>query len=618
MALSLDYKSFSPDGATKTASGAKWWKESESELPSAIEACISTLQQAQTRIDTQRGISVRLYGNSPVFGVHGMSASKIPTNPAMRDRVTFNLVQSVVDTVQAKIAQNKPKPLILTKRGDYKLQRKAQKLNQFLEGVFYENHAHTPNGPLIFRDAGVLGTGATHVFNYHGRVKYERVLAGELLVDEKEALYGNPRQLHRIKNIDRGVLADFCPQHRKMIMSASGSTDIETQAQPHLADQLTVAESWHLPSGPDAKDGKHVIVINDGVLFSETWEKSYFPFSFYHYSPRMYGFWGQSLAEQLQNLQLEINKMLWVAQRSYHLAGSFKILIEQGSKIVKEQLNNDIGAIITYTGTRPDYIVPPVLPAEFQQRLVWLIQSGYEQAGVSMLSAQSKKPMGLDSGKALREFNDIETDRFQITGQNYQHYFLDLAKLTIATARDIYAQTGKLSVNIPGRKFIESIDWKDVDMEEDQYLMQTFPISSLPNDPEGRLQTIQEYIQAGMIDPRQGRRLLDFPDIDQVEGLKNSVEERILFGLDKIVDEGKFTPPDPFMDLAMARELALQYYNQFAIAGLEEERLDMIRTFMNQVDDLLNKAQPPQMPVAPPLEQPQPMNPGVPGMPPIM
>ena len=42
-----------------------------------------------------------------------------------------------------------------------------------------------------------------------------------------------------------------------------------------------------------------------------------------------------------------------------------------------------------------------------------LYNRSFEIAGISQLSAQSSKPSGLDSGRALREFSDIESERFQ-------------------------------------------------------------------------------------------------------------------------------------------------------------------------------------------------------------
>jgi hypothetical protein len=578
----IDYTKFSPNGPVDaTPIDHRWWTLSRKEIPQAVTAITNFLSQNDLRRQSQYQMSTKLYGNSVVAG-------KMQLN---RDRVTYNVVQSVVDTIGSKMCKNKPKPLFLTSGGDWKVQRKAKKLDKFVEGIFYENKAHQL-GATVFRDATVLGDGIIHVFEHYGRVKYERVLSSELFVDSVEAFYGEPRQMHRMKNVDRQVLIDLFPDKKREIALVD-TAKADRGGASNIADQVTVIESWHLPSGPDAGDGLHTICIETEALLVEEWKRDHFPFAFLHWSRRMHGFWGQGLAEQLQPIQLEINKLLWVIQRSMHLAGSFKVLLENGSKIVKEHLNNDIGAIVTYNGTPPSYVTPPIVPLEYYQHLQNLKVMAFEQAGISMLSAASQKPAGLNSGKALREYNDIESDRFRLIGQDYENLFLDLAKLSVEAAKEIFERDGKYPVQVPGRKFIETIDWKDVDMDEDQYFMKIFPVSSLPSDPAGRLQTVQEYVQAGFLSPRAARRLLDFPDLEQIEDLQNATEDYLHFILGKLIEEGEYTPPEPFDDLNLAHELGLEYYEQGKLNGLEPEKLEMLRTFIDQVNLLKTKAQPP-------------------------
>lgn len=625
MSFSIDYKNFSSEGTKPKDVNPKWWEisgENKSEkIADSIATIVETLKDSQNKLEAQRQASARLYGNIPLYGSLGLSSSKgSQVAPVVRDRLTYNVVQSCVDTVVSKISKNKPRPLFLTSGGDYKKQRKAKKLNQFVDGVFFDNEVHSLLSPTAFRDAAVLGDGIIHAYDWYGRVKLERVLSSEIIVDEIESIYGQPRQMHRLKNVDRLVLAKMFPSYKDKIMVANEAM-IEGRNVPHVSDQLTVCESWHLPSSPDAKDGKHVIVMTGCTLFEELWKKDFFPFAFLPWCKRLYGFWSQGGAEQIQNIQLEINKLLWVIQRSMHLMGSFKILVQNGSKVVSEHLNNDIGTIVNYAGQAPTYIAPPIVQPELYAHLATLKQAAYEQFGISQLSASSRKPEGLDSGKALREYNDIESERFMTIGQQYEKFHLDLARLIIATGRDIYEKHGELKARVPGNKFLETIDWKDVDLEEDQYVMQVFPVSSLPTDPAGRLATIQEYAQAGYIDPRTARKLSDFPDLQQVESLANSVEERILKTLDEIVDEGKYTPPDQFMDLELARQLCLQYYNQFVNQNLEQERLDMLTQFLQQIDHLQLASQPaPPEPLAVPqgVAMPPPESeliPNVPGLP---
>lgn len=581
----------------------RWWLLNQTEMPQALAMVVKTISQADSKRHTQYQISTRLYGNTNLMGTNGLSFSKITSvQNALKDRLSYNIVQSGIDTITAKMAKNKPRPMFLTSGGDWQLQRKAKKLNKFVDGIFYENKAHFM-GIDAFRDGAVLGDGIIHVYDCHGRVKWERVIPSELYVDMVEGFLGDPRQLHRVKNVDRQVLIDLFPSKKRAILEAdSASADLVGTYQ-NVSDQVTVCESWHLPSGPDATDGLHVIAVDKELLFIEDWTKPYFPFAKFQWGKRLYGFWGQGAAEQIQNIQLEINKLLWVKQRSLHLAGTFKVLLENGSKIVKEHLNNDIGAIVTYSGTKPEYVIPPIVPMEIDTQINWLKASGYEQLGISQLSVGSQKPAGLNSGKALREYNDIESDRFMVIGQIWEQFFLELARLSIDVAKDIYEREGSYEVKVPGKGFLSSIDWKEIDLQEDQYLMKMFPTSSLPQEPAGRLQTVQEYVQAGFITPRTARRLLDFPDLESVEDLQNSPEEYLTKVLDSIVDKGEYTPPDQWDDLALAEKLALEYIAMGKQNNIDDEKLLLLIQWLEQVRAYTQKA---QQAMQPALGGPQP------------
>lgn len=616
--IRVDYSTFNnPANNTVNPYASRWWAAPKSERAQAVCAIVKAIGEYDSQRQTQYQMSSRLYGNANIVGLNGLSFLNVRAQQnSIKERITYNVCQSVTDTITSKMSKNKPKPMFLTTGGDYKMQRKAKKLDKFVEGVFYENDAYHL-GSEIFRDACVSGDGFVHVFAKDGRIKFERVMANELYADWVDAFYGHPRQMHRVKSIDREVLIDMFPSKKALISSANASTADMTGVARNVVDQVNVVESWHLKSGLEATDGLHMISIAEGELYSEEWEKDYFPFAKLAWSKRLNGYFSQGLVEQIQNIQLEINKILYFIQKSFQLAGSFKVLIENGSKIVKEHLNNDIGAIVSYSGTPPQYVVPPIVANEMYVHLQTLKNSAYEQAGISQLSAVAQKPAGLNSGKALREYNDIESDRFMTIGKSYEQFFLDLAKLSLYCAKDIFAHDKKLEVKVPGAKFIDSIDWKDVDMEEDEYVMQMYPVSALSDEPSARFQEVQERAQAGYLSPRTARKLLDFPDLEQVEDLANAAEEYLNDILDKIIEDGEFTPPEPYDDLGLARELALQYYAQGKKNNLEEEKLDLLRQFMDQLDVLEQKTaqamQPPPGAVGPGQGGPQ----AVPSAPPV-
>jgi hypothetical protein len=176
--------------------------------------------------------------------------------------------------------------------------------------------------------------------------------------------------------------------------------------------------------------------------------------------------------------------------------------------------------------------------------------------------------------------------------QAYEQFCVDIARITVSVAKRTYEETGKLSVKVPGKRFIEKIDWKEVDLDDDEFQLQIYPVSKLPNDPEGRLATIQEMMQAGLLAPDVGRRLLDFPDLEAEENLSNSMIDYLHTILDKIVEDGDFTAPEPFDNLQKARSLALEYYAMGKLNKLAEDRLELLRKFIKQIDMLTPSPQP--------------------------
>lgn len=594
--------------AANSTIASKWWKApSRAQRALEVLSTAAYLKQNLEYRNRQVGIYTRLYANQPVFGSIGGGLNRFTgANQLPIDRPTMNVVQSCVDTLVSRISQSRPKPTFLTDNGDYKARNMAKQLNSFIAGELFQTKAYEL-APLILRDAAAgLGTGVLKVYEKDDRVCLDRVLATELLVDPNDGMYGQPRQLYQLKLVDRDVLEET---FNKSAVAAAEQAfpDNGPDTAKSVADQVMVVESWHLPSSKGAKDGRHIIAclgVTDPLL-DEQWDKETFPFVFLHYNmPRITGFWGQSLAEQLMGTQMEINKLLITISASINLVGVPRVFVEDGSKVVKAHLNNQIGAIVTYRGTKPEYTVAPCVPQEIYAQLQRLVDYAYQQSGISALSAASTKPAGLDSGAALREYDDLQSDRFATLNKRYDNMFIDLAYIMFDMARDIAKRTGKYQTVYPNKDGTRQVDLPKMDQAKDPFVIQCFDSSALPRDPSGRMQKVAELIQAGMITVREGRRLLDYPDLAQDEKLANASEERIFKYLDEIVEDGKYTPPDEFMDLSLAKDLSVQYYNLYVAANLEESKAEMIRTFNAQVVALLQAMVPPAPPTGAP-GQPQ-------------
>lgn len=599
---SLDYTQFTEKGKKPrpgenkiniNSRGVRWWLADDKLLPDAVMSQVAAIIQADRgRIDSYNTYA-KLYGTwTPTFwNGYQLSNSGRPAAP-MRERLTYNIVQSCIDTLTSRIAQNKPKPMFLTEAGDSKLQRKAKKLDAFCYGLFYENKLYQM-GPKSFRDGCIFGDGIIHPYQEFGKVKYERVLPYELLADYLESHYGteSTKSLFRIKNIDRTELSENWPEKAEEIAKMGNTSLFISSSARSVSDTVTVVEAWRLPVG--RQKGRHVIVAPGLILCDEEYEDDFFPFAIYgHGLGRVYGFYHQGMAEQLVPTQVEINRTLISIQRSLYLGGTYKIFVKAGSKVIKSHFDNMIGTIMEYAGdTAPQYVVPQLVQPEIYQHLKDMKTSGYELVGISQLSSAGLKPLGVDSGKALRAVDDIQVQRFQTVAQAYEQFFVDLAKITISVAKKAYLSEGKLQVKFPGKRFVETIDWKEVDMADDEFQLQIYPVSKLPNDPEGRLATVQEMMQANLIDPQAGRRLLDFPDIDSEEDLANSTLDYLHKILDQMIEDGDYTAPEPFDDLQTARKLALGYYAKGKLNNLAEDRLELLRKFIAQIDSFQQAAQ---------------------------
>jgi hypothetical protein len=598
---------------------SEWWKaEDDKNLAGQLAATASYLKTNQTYRMRQIAANVRLYCGLSVYSYAGSNVSQMNrTRTLPDDRPTFNLIQSCTDTLVSRIGQDRPEPKFLTDGADYKQRHLAQRLNQFILGEFYQTKAYD-KAIKALRDGIIAGTGALKVYGDAqadggaGKVEVDRVMVSDLFVDDNDSINGQPQQLIQLKLMDRDKLLATSPKKVQAVIEGTPQSypDNAPDSGRTTADQVMVVEGWKLPSGPDRdapgySPGRHTLATVNGVIFDEPWHKAKFPFVFFNYSDPFLGFFGQGLATQLFGTQLTLNRILYTIAQAITLVGVPRVFIEQNSKVSKTAIDNQLGVICTYSGVKPSYEVAPCNAPELYAERDKLIQYGFQQCGVSMMQASSQKPQGLNSGASIRSFDDISTDRMATISKKYSDVFVDLAYLIADTAMDIAKRDGKYLTVYPNKDGTKEIDLPAMKFLKDPFVIQCFSESSLPRTPAGRIQTVTEQVQAGMLSLKEGRRLMRFPDLEQNEKLDNASEERIFQMLDSIVEDGKYIAPDSFLDLQLATQLTVQYINLYLAANLEEKKADMLRQFFQQVQALIQAATPPPMAM-----------PGAPGAPP--
>ncbi len=494
---------------------SQWWKAKKEELHAHVQPVVTAIRENQGYRSLDNLRYARLYQNKDFDSFVTQRVSDY-----FGRKISLNVIRSCCDSASAKIAKSKPRPMFLTFNGSYSLQRRAKNLTKYVDGMYDDGQVYH-KGQKCFVDSCVFGTGVLKIYKENEKICFDRVFPEELAVDDVEGRDGCPRQMHQQKLVHRAVLLEKFPKFAVQI-NAAKPMKAEGKTYRTSADMILVTESWHLRSGVEAKDGVHALTIDGATLFCEQWNKDYFPFAFLRWSENLLGFFGDGLASELIGIQLEINQLMIRIKEAQELIAIPRVYLETGSQISKAHITDEIGGIVPYTGKPPVFQTPVGMNREVYEYLEYLVRKAYEMPGISQLSASSKKPAGLDSAVAIREYQDIETERFALVGLRYQQFYLDVAKIAIDLSRDLYEESGSLSVKVKGKSFIEKLKWKDVDLEDDKFVMAVFPTNLLPRSPEGQLQFAQELTQSGFIPKEYALSLLNFPDLQEFFNLQTA------------------------------------------------------------------------------------------------
>lgn len=580
----------------KSKSDRKWWAHGKQiyEFVWPIYERMKTHQNFRSMNNLRYA---RLYNDMELLGLKAGQYTRV-ANPSsyVKNKVTYNVVKSCIDSATAKIGKTKTRPIYLAENGSYSDQLKAKRLTQFIGGVFQqigtgqdEDKTMYGLGKQAFRHCGIFGTGVVHFYTTaDGKVRAETNLCEEIIVDETEGMYRKPRQLHRHRYVAREVLLDMYPKFEQEIRSLPAVNENNDSFET-ISDMVETLESWHLPSGPDAKDGMHCVTVTNATLKYEQYDDDYFPFLFMRWLPRILGFYGMGLAEELLGIQLEINKLLRNIQISQNLMAVPQIWLEYQSRTIKKKINNEIGGIKYYLGKPPIFTVPQGMSGEVYQHLERLYQRAYEITGISLLSATSQKPAGLNAAVALREYKDTETERFAIQQDMYENFYVEAAEMIRRLCKKSKEKGLNPIVQFKDGSSQKTIRFSDVDVPDSKVTVSARPSNLLPKEPAGRLQYVQELIQAGIYSKEEALDLLDFPDTTKVNNIKLGARHVVIFTIEKMVEDVRYIAPEPYMNLDFAIEYAQSYYSRGKIDSMPEDRQELLRTFIADCERLIDK-----------------------------
>jgi hypothetical protein len=564
-----------------------------------------------------------LYFGNDRHSIRGHSSGSIDVNGMGLNAIEppgYNVVQACVDTKTAHIVRNKVRPMFLTDAGDPDLQEKAKGMQRAVEAAFDQVGMYADEGAGICRDGNLFDAGCMKfcVDYANNRIIGERVFAHEILVPEREARLGKPRQMGHRMLVPRDSLINF--------FSGEGDEDareacrLAPPASPDLlgpdmteagtvSDLIEAFEWWHLPSGrvdlkekksfginedgtfdPDldpGHDGRHVICI-DGiagglVLSDEPWPFAYFPIAFFKPQKNPDGFWSRGIPETLAGAQLAITRMNIRVDGIMNLHSVPRLIIDRRAKLNKSKLTNGWADILE-SSISPSQAVycynPNSVPAEFLNQIDKLIAWAEKQVGLSELSISAQKPAGIEHAPALQYLGDAESIRHTPSFRSWEQFHLDSARIMVDGLRMLAERNPDYEIIFGDAKDLQRIKWKNVDLGAEKYHLKIWATNLLPQTPGAKTSRIMDYVQSGLLTVGEGRALMEFPDIESVTGDANAEQLNIMHKLDAAIrGDMAAATPHAYLNLPLAMSLAKQRINKLEADGVKDDVWDRLIEF---------------------------------------
>lgn len=522
------------------------------------------LANGNTKI-TKYQRSYALYNQTPVADLK----AKFPMTVGFIDDVysedsvvpKLNIIKSAIDSVVSKISTAHCRPFVNTVKGSFKTIQICKQLQTFFD-YYFDEHNVLSKITEALRDACIFDTGYI----------YMDEVDGEIYVVEPWNVY--TRQVE--KNNFKSAYIEF------------PNASIDTIKDEDY-DLLNNAEKKGLYATIgyfyDSRTKTKATLINRQIRKIEEVKSDTVPLVGIYYTLPIIGNTSLSITDMLKGIQIEIDELMKRISDASILNPALTYFIANATNIKVGQLNNKIGNVVQYNaaqGSGPvDVATPNFIADQYISLLDNLMEKAYNMVGISQLSAQGKKPVGLDSGVALATQADIESDRFQVLLDQYIKLHVDVSKLMM----HIFQANKDI---IKPNRYNLKLTWGDVEKEYDKMRIQYSAADSLSKDPSEKLKQLQTLAQAGIIPATQIASLLELPDINRGYSVANNAWNTCQTLIDQCIYDGKYEIPD-YVPFQMLKEQIINMQLSLRTAqGAEsgnEEDIKHLTKYFEMIED---------------------------------
>ncbi len=569
----------------------RWWTLEGKQALDGVWSTVRELEQSsESRLDAYARYVEAYDVELPTSGRRGSPYRRID-----EEALTPNKFRRILDTVQAKIIRNKILPQAVSTGGDYSTRAKAKGFSLFLEGLLATERMDEI-ADLAVRDALLCGFAALKVTPETERISLERLKPWCVHLRDAECNGGMPRRLYYVDDFDRSALADMFPEHESAIMAAPmpaqvGSTRLTSGFNP---DAVKVCEAWSL--GTADKPGRHIIAIEGHELLSEEWPDPEFPVAILRFYAPPIGFFPVPLAKLLLPIQRELEFTAAKLQRTFRIMSSAHFIVAPGVEFSTEQMTNEPGTIWRANPGQIQPFSPPAVAPDLYRYFTDLGPMMTEMSGASAMSVANQKPGGVTSGIALQTLDDVEAEGFLAMHRAFAAWHVQIAKLAVRACAVVAEETPKFAIRVMGKGRAQTIRWRDVAMEDDEYEIRVMPTSQFARDFAARIDQGEKLLQLGALTVPQFREVLDLPDLQAENDLDLSDLQIIDRNIEAILVRQFPIIAEPFDNLAMILQRGVKAYNLARLNDADPVALELLRRYIQSAQDLQAAAAAPPPP----------------------
>lgn len=542
-----------------------------SELKTLNESRLSKYYRNYNYYNNTPAGTLKNIRNPSIVGLYNIEES-IETDTTLTP--SLNVIKSCIDTLTSKIAQSKVRPFFNCINGTFKDINVCKNAQQYFD-QYFDIEEVNKKVSMAFRDACIFDHGVLYV---DGETKtITKALPWQVFVRPAELTYNNiTRAYYCQKDYPVSMLPE---RYRKKVLNNNPQQEYVTYGIYY-----------------DTVDECKAVYISElDFVDIEKYEGNRVPFVFLWYNNPIHGGSSVSIVDMLYGIQTEINILMSKVKDASQLTPANTIFLPDDATIKSSQLNNRIGNIITYKATSDmtsspvTIATPPFIDAEYMELINNLKETAYEMVGISQLSAQSKKPSGLNSGVALQTVEDVESERFEEQLNQVIRCYVEIAK----TCLRVFPKDETILPDTPNRL---DVKWRDIVDEEKKMQIQFSAADSLSKDPSTKLQQLQQLAQVGVIPQERIAQFMELPDLEGGYSLSNNAINAVLSVIRDCIESDSYDVPD-YIPIPMLKTEILNTQLSLRAANFQKnqkdiEKLDRLYDAAVQMETEMNSPTP--------------------------